>query len=126
VDGGAFTDVELVNLNPTAWNVNSVLLPWLGLRRLTDLFPAAAGSASVVLRFVLAATGSGRRIFVDDFDVPCADLPDATVGAISDTGGGGYSVSVTASAPEGVIVTCTWATSNDGPIAGADTFQVAP
>ncbi|HEV8321270.1 MAG TPA: hypothetical protein VG389_06610 [Myxococcota bacterium] len=126
VDGGAFSTVEFLDLNGGGFDVNSVLLPWFGLRRITDLDPAAAGSASVVFRFTMAASGGGRRVYVDVFDVPCADLPDPTLGPVTDAGGGSYTVTVSSTAPEGVTLTCTWATTDDGPLTAADTTFFTP
>jgi hypothetical protein len=126
VDGGAFTDVEFLDLAVGAWNVDDVLLPWFGLRRVTATVPGAAGAASVVFRFTLEADDAAERVWVDNFVVRCADLAAPVVGAVVDTGAGGYSVSLTAPVPEDVLLTCVWATTDDGPLTATDTESFLP
>jgi len=120
VDGGAFTTLELLDLNAGAWNVNSALLPWFGLRRVTAAVPAAQGALSVVFRFTLRSDDGADRVWVDNFSVHCANLPAPAVGTVTDTGAGGYSVTLSAPVPENVALECVWATANDGPLVASD------
>ena len=126
VDGGAFTTVEFVNLNSGAWNIDSALLPWLGLRRVSASVPGSAGAMSVVFRFTLRSDDGGDRVWVDNFEVRCADLPAPTVGTVTDGGAGTYTVSLTTALPEDVELSCTWATTDDGPLVSTDVETFYP
>ncbi len=126
IGGGAFSLVELVDFNNGVWNVNNALLPWLGIRRITDAFPAAVGAASVVLRFRMSADNPGERTWVDNFVAHCADLPTPTLTAVTDAGGGMYSVGVRSAVPVTATVSCTWSTSNDGPLTASDVVPLLP
>ncbi len=128
VGGGAapFTSLEFIDLANNAWNVSSAILPWLGLRRITDVLPAAAGSSSVVLRFEMNADQPGERTLVDNFVVRCADLVAPTVSAVTDAGAGMYTFTVASAARAQVDVTCSWQTTNDGPVIGRDVIQISP
>ena len=80
-----------------------------------------------MLRFDLAASGgSTRRVYVDDFEVLCADLPDPTIAPVSDAGGGMYGVDVTSSVPADVSVTCTWDNGDDPTLSDTDTAVFTP
>ena len=126
VDGGMFMSVELLNLGGN-WNTDTFLLPWFRLHRITDIFPNAAGSSNVVFRFELNADGGGsRRVYVDNFEVLCADLPDPMVSMVVDAGGGMYDVDVTSTVSAAVDVMCTWVTADDGPVSGSDTTTFIP
>ena len=119
--GGPFTTVMFLNLDTTMFYPANTLFPWSGLHRVTDLDLSpggpAARSPSVVFRLHLVASGGGTRfVFADNFTAWCTDLPDPTVGPIVELGGGLYSVEVGATVPETVTLTCTWETTDDGPL----------
>ncbi len=127
IGGGAFSLVEFVDFNTgVGWNLNNALLPWLGLRRITDRFPAAVGASSVVFRFRVSADDIGERTWVDNFVVRCADLPTPPVSVVTDAGAGSYSFGVRSAVPVTARVTCTWMTTNDGPLTGSAIIPLLP
>jgi hypothetical protein len=126
VNGGAFTTVELVDLAAGVWNVNNALLPWFGLHRVSAAVPGSVGATSVVFRFTLRSDDIGDRVWVDNFEVRCANLPTPTVGRVMDIGGGSYTVSLSTAVPEDVSLRCTWQTTNDGPLSSTDVETFYP
>jgi hypothetical protein len=127
VEGTTTLMVEFFDFLGGAWNVDGALLPWFGLRRITDLLPAAIRSASLEMRFALTSDSGGKIVYADEFVARCADLPDPTVGPLTDNGDGTYAVPVDSTAPVRAVVTCTWNTSDgDGPLdgTGSTTFSV--
>jgi hypothetical protein len=93
---------------------------------LSDIDPSVNNNPDLLIRFWLSSNTPGERVFLDDVFVDgavyCPGTGLASIGSISDLGGGSYSLTLSddVGRPLGAHVTCSWDTP-PAPVLDRDT-----